>query len=321
MKKTLRGAGLIAAVMLLLPAQFALAAEEVGYNHIPLPAQADTLLSVPFNPDPVGSFVVLSKTGLGVTVSNTLTVGAFNNTHYVRFTSGSGAGLPLNINENQANDFVLENWAVATTHVNVGDTFNVYKYPTLGSMFPRRMQGISHINGSTVLIFAPDITNMRQNLSAAKIAAYANGNWVGAGVNNNTPLKPETQFIFRNGSNQVLKYIPHGDVPQYTVRKLIAPNGDLTIGTGYPVAESLKNSGICGPGATGLQRQALLFDNTASGINKSATKVAACVNGNWVGAGVTGNELLKGSEAFTVRFPASEAGNIVAITKPYVDQQ
>ncbi len=292
-----------------------IASDAVGYNRITVPANSDVRLSVPFNQDIVGTFNVNGiVAGSGVTVTDPLTPGAFANTYYVRFISGNGTGLWSTISNNGASDFVFVDLNVLN-FINVGDKFRVYKHQTLSSVFPTSLLGISYVSGSQVLIYDNNIAAMTTNKSAAKVAAFTSaggGHWVGSGVNDNTILKPETQFILRNNSGSTLTMITRGHVPDYSVSTLIAPNGDLVIGSGYPLPVVLKNAGL-----NAALRQVLFYDNSATGINKSAVKVAVFSGSNWVGAGVTGNELINPSSSITFRLPTSEAGTKVTINKPY----
>ena len=310
----------IAVVALLaLAAQSAIAGNVVGYNKITVPANADVRLSVPFNQTIQGTYTVNGKTGSTVTTTEALAAGTYAvNAYYVRFISGNASGLWATISANGANSLTLGDANVANL-VNNGDTFRVYAHYTLGTLFPKGMYGVSYTNGTVVNIYANNIAAMVQNKSAAKVASYTTnggGKWVGNGVSNSTVLVPETQFILRNGSAQQLTMMTFGEVPDYSVSMLIAPGGDLVIGTGYPMPVVLKNSGLGGTN----QRTVFFYDNSATGINKSSVKTASYTTGGggkWVGNGVTGNELILPSQTITFRLPAGETGTKVTIPKPY----
>jgi uncharacterized protein (TIGR02597 family) len=283
----------------------------VGYNQQAVPANTDVRLSVPFCQSAVGSYAVNTKTASGVTVTATLSSGVYANLYYVRFISGSAAGLWSTISTNGTGSFDLADAGVLA-QVSVGDTFRVYPHYTLRTLFPVGMLNVSYNTSTKILLFDNSLSAMAQNRPASKTASYVSGNWLGSGVNNNTVLAPETQFILRNNSSTPLTMITQGFVPDYTVSMLIAPSGDLNVGTGYPVPVVLKNSGL---GAS--LRKVLFYDNTATGENKPAVKTATYSGGNWIGSGVTGNELLSGSQTITLRLPTTEAGTKVTIQKPY----
>lgn len=303
-----------AAVLLTLTAQSASMAEVVGYNKINVPAGTDVRVSVPFNQEAVGTYTIATETASGVTVAPaTFTANQFKDLYYVRFITGAGAGLWSTITANTAGELTLADIVKLAPHIAPGNTFRIYKHHTLRSFFPIGLLNVSYTNATTqVLIYENNLASMGQNKSPAKTAIHNAGNWLGAGVNNNTVLKPETQFIVRNNSASALTVYAYGDVPDYAVATLIAANGDLNIGTGYPLPVVLKNAGL-----SGASRQVLFYNNAATGINKSPVKTALSVGANWVGAGVTGSELLGASETITLRLPLSEAGTKVTIAKPY----
>ncbi|MBN1256984.1 MAG: TIGR02597 family protein [Planctomycetes bacterium] len=307
---------IIALALLALTVTAAYAEGIVGYNRIQVPANSDVKLIVPFNQNAEDEFAVNTVTGSGVTVTDTLQAGAYAGAYYVRFTSGNGEGLWSTISNNGVNDFTID--ANVLPYINPGDTFRVYMHHTLGSIFPKSLYGVSFTNGTQLFIYENNIAAMTKNKSSSKAAVYTTsggGRWVGAGVSNNTILVPETQFILRNNSASTFTVFLMGEVPDYSVSMLIAADGDLVIGSGYPLPVVLKDAGL-----EGNQRQVYFYDNSATGINKSAVKVAAYTTsggGRWVGAGITGNELINPSEVITLRLPATEAGTKVTVTKPY----
>lgn len=275
-------------------------------------------MTVPFTQPIEGTFTVSSFEAGGVTVSSTLTAGQYANAYYVRFISGRAAGLWTTITNNGVGDFTLADAGVLAL-VDQSSQFRVYKHHTLGSLFPKGMYGVSYTNGTTVLIYANNIAAMQQNKSAAKTASYTTsggGRWTGSGISSTTILPPETLFIVRNNSSSALTMYTMGYVPDYTVQMLIAPAGDLVIGSGYPTPVVLNNSGL--GGSTG--RTVLFYDANATGTNKSASKTASYTTsggGRWTGSGITGNELIYPSQAVTLRLPAGETATQITISRPY----
>lgn len=306
-----------AAAVLLLSVTSAIAENSVGYNKIVVPANSDAKLSLAFSDAAVATYAVSTKNATGVTVSATLTAGAYANAYYVRFVSGNGEGLWSTITTNTTNGITFENEDVLP-FVSVGDSFRVYKHQTLGSLFPAGMYGKSYTNGTQVFIYENDVDSMGINKASSKIALYSTsggGRWVGSGISATTPIKPETQFIVRNGSAQPLTLIMIGKVPDYKISALVAANGDLVMGTGYPVPVVLNGSGL-----EGASRQVFFYNNSATGINKAASKIAlysTSGGGRWVGSGVTGNELIQPSEMITLRLPATETATKLTFKKPY----
>jgi uncharacterized protein (TIGR02597 family) len=314
----MKASAITAAALLALTAHTVSAAEAVGYNTVTVPANSDVLVSVPFNQNAEGSFTVSSVTAGGVTVTNSLAANAYTNGYYVRFTTGGGEGLWSTISANGTGGFTLSDTAVLS-YVAAGNEFRIYKHHTLTSVFPKGMYGVSYTNGTKVLVYENNRAAMGQNKTAAKTATYSTsggGRWTGSGVSSNTVLAPETQFAVRNVSSSELTLITQGDVPDYSVSMLLAANGDLVVGSGYPVPVVLKDSGLGGVNS----RKVLFFDNSATGQNKSALKTATYSTsggGRWTGSGVTGNELVNPSEAITFRLPSGETGAKITLNKPY----
>ena len=203
------------ALLLSLNGQPVFAADSVGYNRIVVPANSDVRLSLPFTQKVEAQFTVSSKAGSVITIPAAITAGQYATLYYVRFTSGNASGLWSTITANTANTITITDAAVASLAAN-GDTFRVYKHHTLGSVFPKTMLGKSFVSGTQILIYDNNLAAMTTNKSASRVAAYTTsgaGSWVGAGVNNNTVLKPETQFILRNNAAQTLTMITLGYVP------------------------------------------------------------------------------------------------------------
>lgn len=305
-----------------LVAQSASAQTVVGYNRFVVPANSDARLTVPFTQVAEGTFTVSGKEVDGIDVAGPVTPN-YANTYYVRFTSGTASGLWMTITSNTTTRFVLDGTVAAARTtllglVNTGDTFRVYKHQTLASMFPKTMYGVSYTNGTTVYMYDNNISAMTTNKSSARSGSYTTsggGRWAGSGVNDNTVLKPETLFLIRNSSATPLTETFFGIVPDFSVKMLVAANGDLVIGTGYPVPVALKNVGL-----NGSNRTVYFYDVSATGTNKSSSKSASYTlsgGGRWAGSGVNGDEPIQPSQAVTLRLPLTDAGSIVTIPRPY----
>jgi uncharacterized protein (TIGR02597 family) len=331
---------LAAALMLLGPAGFA-QQNVVGFNKVNVPANTDVRLTVPFTTVPFNGsgdqvaealFTVTGTTG-GSTINvapGSLTSGVFTaanmtkSSYYVRFLTGNAKGLWITIKSNDANGLVLDDSsasqrAALMNKVQANDTFRVYKHHTVSSVFTPELYGLSYLGGTTTLmLYLNDIDSVVQNPTSWKTLSYnvTSGKWVGNAVDGTTILRPEAQFILRNGSSQTLFVPTFGSAPDYPVSMLITGSDDMLIGTGYPVPITIKDSGMGGT----TSRLVMFYDNQALGQNKTASKSATYTTsggGKWVGSGVTGLELINPSEAVRLRLPASETGTIVTINKPY----
>jgi uncharacterized protein (TIGR02597 family) len=311
----------------------------IGRAVLTVPATADAKLVIPFNSAIHGQFTVATKTATGVTATQfgaepPVAAGQFDKgagledfRYHVRFVGGNATGLWISIDNITIPAGVITFVFDATSaghrtnllaQVNVGDTFRVYRHHTLSTVFPRGLFGTAMVDQTTVFFYKNNTGAMQQNPAAAASAVYsvASGHkWLGTGATR--PILPETWFIVRNQSAQPLKIPLAGVMPDYKVSMLIAPNGDLTCGSGYPMPVALKASQLGGT----LQRTAFFYDNTKVEYNGAAANSATWLAigsppvQQWVGTG-SGNSL-PGSEAVKLRLPAGEGQSRVYITKPY----
>ncbi|MEX2672276.1 MAG: TIGR02597 family protein, partial [Phycisphaeraceae bacterium] len=181
-----------------------------------------------------------------VAASQSLDSGAYDGgSYYIRFIDGDAEGLWSTIVSNDGTSVTVEDAAVVAL-AESDDTFRIYAHHTIGSVLPATLEGTSFNSQCQLLIYDNDLSSISTNRSAAKVAFRANGSWIGAGVSADTLITPETQCILRNNSSEQLELILYGSVPDYAASTLVAPNGDVNIGTGYPVAMSLKNAGLDG---------------------------------------------------------------------------
>ena len=305
---------LVTSILLAVVVPGTVAGETAGFNKLVVPANGDALVCVPFLQTAEGAYTVEATTATEIQVAGApFTAGEYDGTHYVRMTDGDGEGLWSTIATTSTGSLTLEN-ADILGFVNAGDAFRVVPHHTIGSLFPAEKEGISHVPNSTqVLLYRNDINNMLENKAAAVTALYlGNGVWFGAGVSEATVVPPETRFTVRNNGGEDLVLAMHGTVPDYNVSMLVAPNGDLDVGTGYPVPVVLDQAGL-----EGSLRKVLIFDNTTSVQNRAASKTALWTGTGWFGFGVDGSTELAPSESITLRLSQSEAAMKLTIPKPY----
>ena len=331
----------IAAATLLMLGSLGFAQQNVvGYNRIDVPATSDARLAVPFTTTPYdgsgaqNSSAVFTATGTSggyrvEVAAGSLTSGKFNAadvtkaSYYVRFLTGNAAGLWMTIKANDANGFGLDDVLLAQraallNKISSGDKFRVYKHVTINDLFPASLYGVSFVNGTTLLLYQNNISGMMQNPAAWKTVTYTTSNggrWVGSAVDGTTILRPETQFVLRNGSASTLSIFTNGTAPDFPVSVLIAAGGDVVIGSGYPVPVVLNSAGL-----GGTSNRVVMFYTLGAGYNPSASKTATYTTsggGRWVGSGVTGLELINPSQMIRLRLPSTETGTMVTIGKPY----
>lgn len=327
----MKASAITAAMLLALTAQVVSAADAVGYNALTVPTNSDVLVSVPFTKDAVGSFAVSSVTADGVTVTNTLTVNAYTNGYYVRFTSGGGAGLWSTISANGTGGFTLAN-TNALTGVTAGNTFKVYPHQTLATVFPDGMEGVSFKKSASSLnrsteILVPNTTTVGLNKAASATYYYTSGQWrkVSGGTVNcdNTVLSPQEYFVLRNKSTNTLTYVASGNVEALAVGRSVSTQtakNDIAAVSGRPIAMTLAELGLGGTvafetSANSLNRKDELqvFNNSATGYNKGALATYYYTSGHWrkVGGGTTNYEnerVITPGAALIIRKAAGIAG-------------
>ena len=325
----------IAATLMVLSVQSAIAGNLVGYNRVDVPASTDVVFTVPFTQDAGSDYTVSTVTGSGVTVADTLNVDAFADTYYVRFTSGNGEGLWSTIDSNSASEFVLADTGILS-NVSSGDTFTVFPHETLGTAFPDGLEGISFEASPNLItrrteILVPSTTSVGINKPASDIYYYFNSEWRKSGqspvaVFNDTVLPPQTYFILRNRGAQTLKLVTLGVVQPVTIQRILpveSQKNDVPAGTGYPVPVTLADLNLGGTPAfqtttllISRKDELLVFDNTATGFNKPASAIYYYYNGAWRKSGASpatsfDDEVLDPASALLIRKAAGTPGSVV----------
>ncbi len=313
--KTLSALSIIAAMCLTLSVSQTAQAVQ-GINVVPVPAQSDVLVSVPFNQDSEGDFTVASVTAGGVTVTGALVAGDYNNgLFYARFTTGAAAGLWTTISANTASELTLVNADVKAL-VAPGDELTIYPHQTIGTVMQDRLRNISFTAGTQVLLY--DNAAAAQNKSTTTTVTFITfpvTTWSG-GNGVNTILPPESMFVVRNPGGTTLNFVTYGDVPTHPVSHLIPASAtkDILIGTGYPVPTTVGKTNFEGV----ANRQILTFDNTDGNSNKSSTGTVTYITFPvQVWSGLSGDQTaLPPAEGFIFRQNGG-AGGVITATSPY----
>lgn len=327
----MRATAIAAALALLAPAAMAPATENpVGYTYLTIPAVSDVLVSVPFIQAKIGSFTVTAVDGAGVTVADTLPENAYNNVFYVRFTSGAGIGRWATVTTNTASKFNIGTVA----GVAVDDTFDLIPHQTLANTFPDEHAGLSFIPStntlgsgrrSEVLILgtAPGV-----NKSASDIYYFFNNEWRKSGTSgnfDNVVLPPQTYFILRNPTASPLTFLAEGCVQVDRINEKLAFNtikNDNSKAAMNAVPVTLRDLRLTADSAafvpstntlgSGRRDELVVFDNTSTGFNKSAsavfyiqsTTLAGGTRNIWRKNGASGdfsNEVVSAGAALLIR--------------------
>lgn len=289
------------------------ASAPAGIMQIPLLANSDSYVSVPFTRAGAINTTLSSVSGNIVTVSGApgwtpnqfvYASGTQSNTYYARFTSGSAEGRLYAVTANDTNTLTLNLGNDTLSNVTAGDGIAVEAYWTLNTVFPNGNGiNISPTAGNrNTEVLIPDFTSVGINLSASKIYFFNAGIWkqVGQGNanHNDDVLLPNTYFTVRHNvsTNTVLAAL--GNVITSKVAVIIQTSTtsqqDNPVSLMRPAPVSLNNSGLISSGAfspsplPGNRTDELLtFDNNVTNRNKSPSSVYYYWNSAWrlVGAG------------------------------------
>ncbi len=302
------------AACVLLMALQAAQAGMVAITKFTIPAQSDVRVSLTVTRPGYTNLTVASKTASTLTPVEA-TGNAFAPTtatkYYVRFITGNAAGLWSTITADNGT-LTLESTDVlgAVANVQAGDTFRVYKHHTIGTLFPEDLKDISFRTGTQILLF--NNAAVSQNKSASIVVTRGPTSWLGGGGNNQI-IAPDTLFNIRNANANPLTVAYSGDAPTHPISYLVTAGQtkDNLIGTGYPVTRTAVQTKL----GTAPGRQILLFNNAATGINKSSSAVLTYSGAAWLGASGNATPIPAG-DGFIFRQNGG-AGGVVTLTKPY----
>jgi uncharacterized protein (TIGR02597 family) len=228
--------------------------DPVGFVTTTTPDGDDALIGLPLTQAPALAGTADSVAGAVVTVSATLVVDSFNNTHYALATSGANAGQWSEVTDTDTNTFTTAEVLLAAT-----DTFEIIPFWTLATAFPGG-EGI----GDTADPFNPattvsvnDLTAAGTNLSPATTYFYFPGptpvsaGWYQTGTfaaSDGVRLTPETYITIRNSGGSALDTVVTGTVPTSvvgtTVIGVAAEAQDNQLVNPYPAPITLAASGL-----------------------------------------------------------------------------
>ncbi len=198
----------------------------VGYVTQTLPANSDSILSLPVRKSAVAASAVSGAPDTTtipgsaiLTMSGTpgYTVNAFQNTHYAKFTSGTDLGKYFVITANAA-DTLTVNLNGAILNAVSTDTLEVIKFWTLNELFSPTASTTDPLTtgnaivaststlaaGRRTSLFVPDLTSPGSNLAPSATYYVHGGLWKKQGQGNTdfgaTQLWPDIYFIIRHPS-------------------------------------------------------------------------------------------------------------------------
>lgn len=318
MMRALKLLALFAALLLAALAD-SVSTDPVGFVTLTTLSNSDTIFSTPLARPEVFRGAIASVVNDTVTVSGNpgWTTGAFaynattqHNTYYLRFRTGAKAGSFYTVTTNTTNSLTLDLAGDLLTGVTANDEFAIVPYWTLSTVFPASSAGTSFLASSspatreTEILF-PDVNKIGINASAVATYYFYStlGHWlkIGGGANSfdDTALPPDSFVLVRNknftGSISILGGVQMA--PQATPLNSY-PSGaqDNFVAITYPVPVSLNNLNLVSSGVFSVSNspasrtdELLVFDNTTTGLNKSAASTYYYWSGKWlkIGNGAT----------------------------------
>jgi len=315
------------------------ATDPVGAVSITIKGNSDTIVAVPLTTMPSYSGTVTSAaagagTAFNLNVSGTTgwTSNQFATLYYVRMTSGAKNGMYYTITANTSGQVTVDTAGDNLSGIAAADTFKIFKYWTLGTLFPPANTGTptNPLTASAGLgapprssqIILPDNASAGINLSSTGTFFIASGNWVAASggnpVSNDTILYPDTYFTIRQPAS-VAADVAWTSVGSVALSKLVIPLGtraagqqDNHVGVTRPVDLKLSELGLetgfmdsTGLGAPQRRDLLLVFDNAAAGFNKSAAKTFFRYAGNWYqasgGSPIANDQIISAGSGLIVR--------------------
>lgn len=284
--------------------------DPAGYNTVPLLANSDTYVSIPFHRTAAFTGHVSSVSGNVITVAGTpgwtsnqfvYAAGSQTNTYYAFIRSGTKEGNYYTVTANSGNSLTLDLAGDTLSGLTSSDSVSVIPYWTLGTLFPASDAGVSFTASPSVAsirtaILTPDLQTAGINLATTKSYFFYNSAWRQTGQSlaiskNDDILIPDTYFIVRNGANAGT-FTQAGSV---VLKKSVVPlltqastKQDNAVALTRPVPVSLNDSGLISSGAfvasaspAVRKDELLVFDNTVAAKNKAASAIYYYYNNGW----------------------------------------
>lgn len=243
--------------------------------------------------------------------------------YYAYVTGGTKEGAIYDIADNTANSLTINTNGDSINTLASGTQVRIIPHWTLATAFTvgQSVIGATTFVNAPTQILVPDQATAGTDLVAAATYFYYSGTAAGgpgwrrlggtfSAIYDDTVLYPETYFVLRNNTASNLSFVPVGSVSTLsaavtsssaqtvgvnvaTVLNTLAANTDQDNAIGLPVAvdTTLDGSNLYQSGAFtgqsvffgGTGDQLLVYDNTASGTDKAASKTYFYYNGSAAG--------------------------------------
>lgn len=313
----------IAALAFSLTASQAVETDPVGFTSKTIPANSDATYSASLQRTSVftGSIqTVIDADTIQVTGTPGWTANQFSNTHFVLIGSGPREGMFAEIVGNTATSldlifFVGNLGTVSGDNVVAGNEVKIIPFWTLSTLLP----SANIPDGTQVLLY--NRTQSGVNKSSSNVYTFYTGfGWYdGPTEGNSQVIYPDESFVIRAPSTQSVTISQVGSVPMDKFRTLLinpvaAQDQDIRVTTGSPIPVAL--SQVFSPGAAGNGDSVLVFDDSATGQNKSASQVITYYNGfGWYdGPNDMNSLLIQPSQGLVYRKAGSNSSNQVTVS-------
>jgi uncharacterized protein (TIGR02597 family) len=313
----------------ILNAQSAVSTDPVGFVTVTVPANSDAVLAVPLYRSAAfkGKIQAISGSTLTVAGNPAWAANQFvqalpgqTDTFAVLIATGAKEGLIAKVTANSTHQLTIElpvgeNLAGIKTNdadgAGEGDDVDVMPYWTPSTLLP------SSLAPGTQMLLIPNggVNGVGVNLSANPILVFTGSSWLNSSAAfanaSHMPLSFASGFILRNNTSAGMNIPMVGAVPMVAHRLPIhtfANNVAQDVWFGYtsPVPENLGSTGLgFSPGD-----QLLVFDNSSTGMNKSANPILVFTGSSWLNsssgfANVTNSFMVEPGRAYVFRKAAT----------------
>jgi len=339
----------LAALALLPAVSSAVETDPVGFTTAACPANSDTYVSIPFTRIPEFTGAIASISGNVITVSGSPGWSTdpnpqqwvYNTTSHKTYfvligphsTTNPNEGRQYLITANGSNTLTLNLAGDDISGVQPTTQILIIPYQTLASVFPASDANVSFIPSASAFnrqtqILIPNYTGTGINLSANITYFFLNNAWRKVGDNlandhGDDTLLTDGYFILRNaGTGTNLTALGGVLVKKEAIPLITRTSGqqDNFVSVTRPIGVSLNNLGLISSGAfasspSAFNRidQLFVFNNAATGLNKSASATYFYSNGAWrlVGdpTGDHGADLIAAGTGFIIRKGATANGS------------
>jgi uncharacterized protein (TIGR02597 family) len=334
MKTSKKFIALLSGAALLASSAFAqtVATDPVGYVTVTVEANSDAVVSAV-----MARAASYSGTIASIDDADTITLSAIpgftpdefaptdefgNNSYYVQFTSGDREGLWAIIsgNTSSALDLTFVNQdlgSVVDDQVLAGDAVAIIPFWTPATLYP----DADVANLSELLVFSRTVAGINLSASATYVSFDTFGWYNGGTPVDNFPIYPDESMVFRNKSASPQQLTQAGTVPMAAFRTVLAlvaggTQQDIRLTSGLPLNVTLQE--IADLGASGDGDQILIFDNTLTGENKSASITVTYFDGfGWYNGGTPMNSYaLAPGQGIVYRKLGANTSDVVLNFKP-----